>query len=125
MLASWPFRREFGIPMWHLVLPLDYCKGFPLLQAVLICLFRSSCDAVTLQSRRKRTAVLQTAIGAASVAAGPDEQQDARAQDASEPKETRIRWCPLLKTDNKNELGPQASGGPFDTRAMTINTETS
>lgn len=24
MVASWPFRREFGIPVWHLGLPIDY-----------------------------------------------------------------------------------------------------
>ncbi len=24
MRATWPFRREFGIPVWHLGLPIDY-----------------------------------------------------------------------------------------------------
>lgn len=24
MLATWPFRRELGIPVWHLGLPIDY-----------------------------------------------------------------------------------------------------
>ena len=24
MVATWPFRKEFGIPVWHLGLPIDY-----------------------------------------------------------------------------------------------------
>ncbi len=24
MLATWPYRREFGVPVWHLGLPIDY-----------------------------------------------------------------------------------------------------
>jgi hypothetical protein len=24
MLKTWPFRREFGVPVWHLGLPIDY-----------------------------------------------------------------------------------------------------
>lgn len=24
MVATWPFRREFGMPVWHLGLPIDY-----------------------------------------------------------------------------------------------------
>lgn len=24
MVATWPYRREFGIPVWHLGLPIDY-----------------------------------------------------------------------------------------------------
>jgi hypothetical protein len=24
MLATWPFRAEFGVPVWHLGLPIDY-----------------------------------------------------------------------------------------------------
>lgn len=24
MVSTWPYRREFGIPVWHLGLPLDY-----------------------------------------------------------------------------------------------------
>jgi hypothetical protein len=49
----------------------------PFCKPLLIFLFRSSRDALCVAAEAERTAVLQTAIDAAFVAAGPDEQ-DAR-----------------------------------------------